>query len=185
MRSMSRPSVSASRTRIARRTRTPWPRPNRPARFAPTVVRERHRVRPPGRPRPPWSAEGVDHDADARTVVDLDPDRHPEAGVPAHVARRAIERVEHPPHPGRAGTVRSFLAEDGVVRPCVDDPLDDCMLGRPVDLGDEIARGGLPVDRETPAEPVPLNVRRSVRESHRERSISSSSSADPAGFRAR
>ena len=62
-------------------------------------------------------AEGVDHHADARAVVDLDPDRHAEARVPAHVARRPVERVEHPPHAGRAGPVRALLAEDRVVGP--------------------------------------------------------------------
>src|SRR4030095_15052093 len=114
-------------------------------------------------------AERVDHDADARAVVDLDPDRHPEARVPAHVARRAVERVEHPPHAGRAGAARPRPAEDLAVAPRVADPLHDGVLGGPVDLGDEVARGGLPVDREPRAEPVQLDLRRSVREPHRER----------------
>ena len=112
---------------------------------------------------------GVVIDADARAVVDLDPDRYPEPRVPAHVARRPVERVEHPSHAGRAGAVRSFLAEDRVVRPLVEDPPDDRALGGPVDLGDEIARGGFPVDREPSAKPVALDLRRPLRESHRER----------------
>jgi hypothetical protein len=102
-------------------------------------------------------------------VVDLDPDRDPEARVPAHIARRPVERVEHPSHTGRAGPVRPFLAEDRVVRPRFENTLDDRALGGPVDLGDEIARGGLPVDREPLAAPVPLDLRRPVREPYRER----------------
>ena len=114
-------------------------------------------------------SKGVDHHADARAVVDLDPDRHAEARIPPHVACRPVERVEHPPNAGRTGPVRALLAEDRIVGPRAEDPLDDRALGRPVDLGDEVARRGFLTDREPVPEPVPLDLGRPPGEPHRER----------------
>ena len=85
---------------------------------APTAVRGRRRVRPRRSATPSVRTEGVDRRRrrSARSSTSTPIDTH-EARIPAHVARGAVERVDHPSHAGRAGAVRALLAEDRVVGP--------------------------------------------------------------------
>ncbi len=52
-------------------------------------------------------------------------DRHREARDAVEVVRGAVDRVDEPPHADVPGDVGAFLADDAVVRPAVEDAVDD------------------------------------------------------------
>jgi hypothetical protein len=95
-------------------------------------------------------ALGVVDDADQRSVGVLRRDRHAPLRDPVEEVHGAVERVDDPAQARRATAVATgvLLAEDPVVRACVEQRLDDGALRRTVGLADGIGRRGLGADLE-------------------------------------
>ena len=80
--------------------------------------------------------------------------------MPEEEVDGAVERVDDPAQPARAGPVVALLPHDRVVGPGGLEPRADQPLGRDVGLGDEVGRRALGADRE-PAVAEPENASRS------------------------
>ena len=77
--------------------------------------------------------------ADLRDAVDLECERRAENRHAVRVVRRAVDRIEDPAWPRRAGRrPAQFLGEDGVIGKALGDERPKHALDCKVDLGDEI-----------------------------------------------